>query len=66
MKVGVKAKVKEAVDMEVDMVNGTTGFVELVLHVETVSYKINLNDILKKDHKDISPSVYHNFFFICV
>ena len=44
VKVGVKAKVKEAVDMEVDKGNGITGFVELALLVETVSFKIDLND----------------------
>jgi len=36
VKDGERAKEKEAVDTEVDMVNGTTGFVELVLRVEIV------------------------------
>ena len=47
VKVGVKEKVKEAVDMEVDKVNGIMEFVELALHVEIVSFDIDLSDRFK-------------------
>ena len=47
VKVGVKEKAKEAMDMEVDKVNGITGFVEHALHVETVSFDIDLSDRFK-------------------